>query len=449
MIKTQRENAMAKNTQKIPMMTLLMTIWLGMSHSVSAQDIPSLHYILNHTYQTHPHILDGQNAVNIAHEDMQQILSRWKPTISLDASTSKNFTTTKNANTAKTFDKTSPDNLSLSMQYNLYNGGSDEAARDAQEQTILLTKTNREHTIQQIFLNTIEAYLTLSLRQQQLNLQRQNHDYVIETLELAKKRFALGDIRRTEIVQTEARLATSLARLTTIENQLVQHKATLYALSQIDTGDAILPAPNININLPNNLDTALDLAYQQNLNLQASLYQLNISKFNETRAKGDFLPNINLNAAHRHERGTPINNAQRKDTTSLIVNVNVPLYHAGVDDSRLLQANYRRGSAEYHITHTRRQIQQDVHNLWSDSNRLKAVEKANQTAISSHQIALDDIQQQALLGISTTLDILNARQELLEAQIAALDNQHDQSITYYRLLFTLGELTLDNLAITD
>src|SRR4029450_3376448 len=67
--------------------------------------------------------------------------------------------------------------------------------------------------------------------------------------------------------------------------------------------------------------------------------------------------------------------------------------------------------------------------------------------VRANEVALNGVRQEALVGSRTTLDVLNAEQELLNAQVNLIQARHDVQVSYYGVLGGVGRLTARTLAL--
>ena len=67
--------------------------------------------------------------------------------------------------------------------------------------------------------------------------------------------------------------------------------------------------------------------------------------------------------------------------------------------------------------------------------------------VRANDVALNGVRQEALVGSRTTLDVLNAEQELLNSQVNLIQARHDVQVSYYGVLAGIGRLTARTLGL--
>ena len=417
---------------------------LGDDPILNTQDTLPMDIVLKQAYENHPTISTARQNINISHERYSQANSGFRPTLSLDNSISHNISGSSTQTGQHTSNKNTNRSLSLSLRYNVFNGGSDQANINARQQDILISNESYHAAVNDILLQTISSYLQVSRNQMIARLRQYENDYLKATLKAAQNRFELGDITRTDVVQIEARLASSDALVVNANNQIDIAKSQLYKLTEYDIGDNNLQFPKFSIILPNTIDEAIDIAFKENSSMKISHMRIDVSKFEKQSAYGDLLPNIDMTMQQSYQFNTTTGPRDSQNTT-LTANINVPLYQSGKQWSEYRQAQHNQILSELQFADEKRKIRQIIEMSFADINRLKATEKANQIAISTNQIALDGVTQEALFGVRTTVDVLNAAVALLDARITYINNRFDQLGKLYELASVLGLLTIDAL----
>ena len=80
-----------------------------------------------------------------------------------------------------------------------------------------------------------------------------------------------------------------------------------------------------------------------------------------------------------------------------------------------------------------------------DSSRSRVT--SFEAQVRANEVALNGVRQEALVGSRTTLDVLNAEQELLNSQVSLVQARHDVQVSYYGVLAGVGRLTARTLAL--
>jgi outer membrane protein len=127
--------------------------------------------------------------------------------------------------------------------------------------------------------------------------------------------------------------------------------------------------------------------------------------------------------------------------------VTVPLYQGGAAYSLIRQAKEAVGQKRIDLDTARDAVQANVVTTWGQLEAAKAQILATIAQVAAAEIALNGVREEARVGQRTTLDVLNAQQDLVTARAALVTAQHDRVVASYTLLAAVGELNLPKLGI--
>ena len=119
----------------------------------------------------------------------------------------------------------------------------------------------------------------------------------------------------------------------------------------------------------------------------------------------------------------------------------MPIYQGGSEYSAIRQAKETLGQRRIDLDTTRDQAQQTVVQSWGQLEAAKAQIQATQAQVDASEIALNGVREEARVGQRTTLDVLNAQQELVNARVAVVTAQRDRVVASYTLLAAAGRLS--------
>src|ERR1051326_4909102 len=134
-------------------------------------------------------------------------------------------------------------------------------------------------------------------------------------------------------------------------------------------------------------------------------------------------------------------------TASAIGQLTIPIYQGGQEYSLIRQAKETLGQQRISLDTTRDQVQQNVTQSWGQLEAAKAQIQATTAQVNSAEIALNGVREEARVGQRTTLDVLNAQQELVNARVALVTAQHDRVVASYSLLAAVGGLSVGGLGL--
>ena len=149
-------------------------------------------------------------------------------------------------------------------------------------------------------------------------------------------------------------------------------------------------------------------------------------------AEGALLPNLSLQG-NVTQNWMPSVNVDKQFTASALAQVTVPIYQGGAEYSAIRQAKETLGQRRIDLDTARDQVRQTVVQSWGQLDAAKANIEATQAQVQASEIALNGVREEARVGQRTTLDVLNAQQELVNARVSLVSAQRDRVVASYTL----------------
>lgn len=299
---------------------------------------------------------------------------------------------------------------------------------------------------QQVLRDVADAYFSVQLNMAVYELNRRNVEVLLRQKEMAAARFEVGEITRTDVAQADARLAASRAELTNAQSDLAVARATYARLVGQVPGDLepITELPE----LPESEDAAQTIAFQFAPPLIAAREQGEISRRQVKIARGALLPSVSLTAGYQYaeEPSTFIKNDEQ---FAYGARATMPLFLGGLNYSRVREAKALHASDRSRIVEAERQVAEAVTAAWERFVAAQANIRSTTTAVEANRLALDGVRREALLGARTTLDVLNAEQELLNAEVGLARAQRNAQSAAYGLLAAVGLLTPEAVGVDE
>lgn len=425
--------------KNIFLITVFASLLVGASPALAVNK--ELIAALESTYETNPSIKAQREALKALDERMSQAISGFRPTVNIDYQKGRRRSDT-NSTTGWDYQDTKSRQLTVSQP--IFNGGSTWAEVKAAQNAIKAGRAELNSTTQQTLLNTIIAYVDIFQNESVLDLSKKNVEVLERQLKASQDRFNVGEVTRTDVAQSEARLSRAKAELSDAQGNLDASKATFERLTGIKPTNIILT--NEFPTIPPTLEAAKRIALDANPTLISGRFNEKSQNYVVNGNIGRLLPQVSLDGTMSREDGASI--FQREfDNDTLLLNVRIPVYQAGSEYSRIREAkrNYQR--LKFDTLDLSNQTNEQTTRTWE---RLKAVResiKSNEDAIKAAEIALDGVKQEQQFGARTTLDVLDAEQELFAARVNLVRSQRDEVVAVYNLLAVLGQLTPTNLGM--
>lgn len=402
----------------------------------------SLSEFLAHAYQYNPDIISARIKVKAAEERLVQAEGGWKPTILGTADVLKVKNDGSNFGGA---DGSTSKDIGVSLSQPLYRGGRTLSQTAAAKHLIHAQQLALETRTQEVLLQIIRAYLDVMYEQGTLELATETRDLIAKRLEETDAGYEYGTQTLTDISQARARLAQADADVTEARGRLNAVRAVLNELSGLPAHN--LEGVDIQASLPSNLETILQRVEQGNADI---LYAAALQKAAEEDVDsvfGELLPEINAIAGYNKTYDPQPGLLDEQSTQSIGISATLPLYKAGTTRSRVREAKYNARDLMENITSQRRESEREAKTLWAMWQSAKANIESRAAQVEAVEIAQEGVNAETLFGVRTTLDVLDADREVLNARTQLLQAVIEEIYTRFALLKAMADLTPDTLGL--
>ena len=337
-----------------------------------------------------------------------------------------------------------PTVLQLDVTQPLYTGGQVENATEAAEIRTTAEEARLIATEQTVLLRAVTAFLDVRRDLTLVSLSRNNVRVISEQLRAARERFDVGEVTRTDVAQAEARLAAAQSALVARQGQLQASREAYKRVTGQYPGRLSPPPPLPD--LPNDFDEAVAIALRDDPTIASTRLERLAATSDVRTAMGALLPSVSLLGQVRNADTLRV---QRDGTTNaaLGIQIQIPFYSGGENYSRVREAQALVEARAGDINSAMRDAIQNVGVAWSDLSVAGSTIRSGQLQVKAAQIAFEGVQEEAKVGARTTLDVLDAEQELLNARGDLVSAQRDRYVAGFNLLFSIGKLTVDHLGL--
>lgn len=414
----------------------------SLSGAVQAARADTLEGALTLAYQTNPQ-LNSQRAITRAtDENVPQALSGYRPTLSVTSTLGRQYQRTEvvqGGRTSVTEGTFTPRSVGVAGTQTLFNGfQTGNRVRQAEQQVSAARETLRLIE-QSVLLSAATAYMNLLRDTAILDLQRKNVEVLVEQLRQTRDRFAVGEVTRTDVAQAESRLAAGRSQVANAEANYNASRAVYRQVIGVEPGK-LSPASPVDRLSPSKLAAAIAAGRAENPNVTAAMFGIDVQALQVKINEGAIYPTVTVTAEARQNWDlTPTTPSQTN--ASLIGQVAVPIYQGGATYAAIRQAKETLGQRRLDMETARDQAQSTVTQAWGGLEAAKAQIIATQAQVSAAEIALNGVREEARVGQRTTLDVLNAQQELVNARVAMVTAQRDRVVASYTLLSAVGRLS--------
>ncbi len=414
----------------------------------------TLEEALAQAYSTNPTLAAQRAALRATDERVAQALSGYRPTVQGTLSISGNRTNSRvqGAGGNDLTNSTTPKAAGLSVTQPIYDATVGPNVRRT-ERLVEAQRAIVVNTEQQVLLNAASAYMDVVQNQSVLTLNINNEQVLRRQLEAARDRFRVGEYTRTDVSQSESRLAASIANRISSEGTLAASRAVYERFIGTMPGKT-LKAPKPTFKLPATLDEVVEMARANHPAVLSAAFQESAQREVVDQQFGRLLPSARLSAQGTRTfdagttssfgAGTPIT---RQDSGSIQAQIVIPLYSAGQPEALVREAKETANQARIQIDESRRQVASAAISSWQALMTARASIDSFQAQIKSAQIALEGVRQEAQVGSRTVLDVLNQEQELLNARVNLVRAQRDEMVQAFTVLSSIGQLTAQQLRL--
>ena len=397
---------------------------------------------LRTAYINNPTLRAARAEMRATAEALPQAQSGWMPRSGVTGTV-----TTADIDPGRTGDGTTSKELELSVTQPLYRGGRTVSGIGSARNRIIAQGAILNATEQQLLYNVATAYMNVVRDKALVDLSENNISVVDRQLEASRSRFEVGEVTRTDVAQSEARIARAQANRTTAIGNL---KSSLAVYEQlVGTAATNLVQTNVQFDFPAQLDEAITVSENNSPLIVASEYLHQSAEKDIGTVFGELLPELGLAASVDKTWDPQPGFTSDSHVKSLSLIATVPLYEGGYTRSRVRQAKYTANQRFIEIVETQRETRQNVVSSWETLAAARGEIKSRKAQVEASRIAQEGVRQEAQLGTRTILDSLDADQEYLDSQVALVTAQRDEIVASFALARALGILTPKTLGFSD
>ena len=344
----------------------------------------------------------------------------------------------------------------LNAQLLIYDHGQTRAAIESARNTIAAGRADLKDIEQLVLFNAVAAYVDVRQNQEFVRLANTDIDRLNETLRATRDRFDVGEVTRTDVSQSESRLAESRSTLAAAEGQLeIARQAYRVAVGTLpDRLEPVPPLPQ----LPASLATATQIGLEHNPAIVAAQFAERAAVYDFDRARAAKGPTVSISAQAGGQRdNNPQNRSSQLDPerspwdgqayAEVTIDGNLPLYTGGLNDSVIRQAQALLDQRRFELQDEARNVTEAVAAAWTELDVARASIVARREQAEAARIAAEGVAEEARLGARSTLDVLDAVQEQLQAEAESVRALRDEYVAGYAVLQAMGLLTVEHLRL--
>jgi outer membrane protein len=341
-------------------------------------------------------------------------------------------------------------NYNLSLSYALYRKNLNIAVAQT-DSVVAQSEAAYESEKQALMVTLASAFFDILAAQDNVNFARSTKEAFYRQLDQAQKRFEVGLIAITDVQESQAgydlAVADEIQALNQIDNAveaLREITGSYHDLSQTLHEEMDLVTPD-----PDNIDEWTSIALDNNPRIVAAKHAIDTSIKEIKKQRAAHLPTVDLVAQHSYRdrlRGdNDVFGTATGTDNSIGVQVNYLLFEGGGIRARVREAQQRHTQSLDQLTQVQRTVQRQTRNAYlnvlSSISRIKATKQA----LTSTETALEAVQIGYEVGTRTSVDVLNARRDLLQAQRDYASSRYAYVLNTLTLKQAAGLIALEDL----
>jgi len=406
---------------------------------------------LAYAYQNNPQLNSQRAIVRATDEGVPQALAGYRPRASLTANigmqslsttTREIGSTTPLGAPASYFTQSghnTPHGVGATITQTLLNGFQTSNRTRLAESQVLAARETLRNIEQTVLLNAATAYMNLLRDTAIFELQRNNVAVLQEQLRQSRLRLESGNVTATDVAQSESRREVGRTQAFVAEANYQSSRAVYRQVIGIEP-DKLSPASTVDRFAPNRLMLAVAAGTAQSPVVSTAQHNVDVAMLQVKIAEGALYPTVSIQGSVQKSYETALT-ALETFSAGVTGQLSVPIYQGGAEYASIRQAKETQGQKQLELNVARDQARAAVAQAWAQLEAAKSSIESSKGQVKAAESALNGVREEARLGQRTTLDVLNAQQELVNARIALVSAQRDRVVSSYSLLAAVGRLS--------
>jgi outer membrane protein len=319
-----------------------------------------------------------------------------------------------------------------------------------QSRTQVSQSDKQLHLSQQLLIfRTTQAYFDVLIAQDKIELTNALKITVLSQLDQAKANFEVGTATITDMNEAQARYDLLVAQeIATINEFEIAKRAVQAITGEIPQKLAAARADIKPHAIEQSMEKWLEIAAQNNLNIQIQQDALRFSEQEVERLRAQHLPTLDAVAGYtdNYTNGGTNGFGNELKNSNIGLQLNIPLYQGGAISSQVRQAVLNKQKAQDDVEIARRTAELETQRSYLNLNTGIAQVKAYELALVSSQSQVDSTKLGYEVGVRTSVDVLNAQQQFFTAKRDLLQARYNYLVSIIRLKTASGIVSEADLA---
>ena len=430
-------------------MTRILIIITSFIFLISNANAETFSAALKKAYNDNNELNAERESLNISEQELKISISSYLPSVTLSGSKSSEDTNklTNQNGTDATISDVDPTVQSLTITQTLIDFGRG-AELSKSKIGIELAKAKLLKKEQEILYKSIEAYTGLISANEKLKINKSNVNLLDRQVETDRIRLERGNISLSDVAQSESSLAGAEAKLIQAENDFLTSKLNYEnVIGIINDAEALDKSSIVIVNLPNELNSAIEISKKGNPDLIIAQLEYEQSKKDTTSARSDLAPTATL-SFDRSKTDDLSSTYDEKEQDTLKATVTWPFFSGGKNYANLNKNKSLETQKNLLLNNMIKKNQTDVASAWSNYQSNKSLLNSVRAQVNAAEIANEGIVAEYNSGSDrTTLEVIQSNSLLLNAQISLADSERNYILSQFNLLKSIGLLNSEYLKL--
>ncbi|MHA1189297.1 MAG: TolC family outer membrane protein [Alphaproteobacteria bacterium] len=396
---------------------------------------------LTSAYSNNPQVNAARAATRAADENVPLARSSLRPIIT--GSTGITAATSNSRTAGLGMNRDSIDgSVGITVTQDIFRGFRTKNAILGANAGVEASREALRNTIQNVLFDGAESYMNVLRDEALLGLGRRNVGFLNEQLRAARDRFEVGENTRTDVAQTEARLSAATADVSLAQANL-QASHAVYRQVIGHEAKRLTPGFSFRNLLPKSFRSALKVAQSEHPAVLSAIHSADVAAYEVKQIEGELLPTVSLEASASHIFG--IDNSNYSSDASIGGRVSIPIYQGGAVSARVRQSKETLAQRQIEVDVSRDRVRAATVASWGALEAARAAITSATAQVEASSIALNGVQEEQKVGQRTTLDVLDAQQELLDARVSLVLTQRASVVASFAVMSAIGWLNENKL----
>ncbi len=349
---------------------------------------------------------------------------------------------------------TSPDRVfsaDATLSVPIYSGGAVKNSLRAAKTRVEAGQADLRASESGVFSQVVAAYMDVLLGQAVVGLNRTNIERLDVNLRATKDRFEIGDLTRTDVAQSQSRLALARSDARTSEANLIAARERYIQI--VGKAPVDLQSPPPLTGLPASTDEAVQFALDHNPDLIAARHRSKAAGFDSNAAGAGRMPRVSIFTSGDYTDylgtlgGGNTAFTQSETTAQAGIRATIPLFQGGLPAAQQRRAQAFEGAALEQEIGIEREVIATVRSAYASWKASSDVIASSQSAVDAATLSLEGVRAENTVGNRTILNILDAEQELLRAEVQLVTARRNAYVAGFNLLAAMGKAEAQDLGL--